>query len=164
MIPHFLVFSFLRDFEKIKIKTSSGYEKSERGPTDKPGWTQNDYSWTPGLWTLQEGWGSWWISCVLSQKTWTGWKIFGEVFGGDPVGWGHVGGILMTLCWRQRLEHSGNTSYEKELVFELLSHPHIPWPDAYPSPYCGPGNSGYKVWMSKLDAQIKNYPVGIRKG
>lgn len=73
-----------------------------------------------------------------------------------------LAGVMLGGCWwpyaGESLGHSGSANHEKELVFELFSRPHIPWPDAYPDPYCGPGNSGYEVWMYKLDAQIKNYP------
>lgn len=150
MIPHFLVFSFLRDFKKIKIKTSSGYENSEMGPTDNPGWTWNDYSWTPGLWMLQEGWGSWWISSVLSQKTQTWWEILGEVFGGDPVGWGRVGGMLMTLCWREPGAQWKCQSRERACIWVMFSSPHsLAWCLSWSS-----------LWARKQRIQSLNVQAG----
>lgn len=44
MIPNFLVFSFLR---RIKLRQAMSI-KTKLGPTDKPGRTWNDYSWTAG--------------------------------------------------------------------------------------------------------------------
>ena len=49
MIQNFLVFSFLHYFEKNKIMTSSGYNRRELRPIDKPVWTWNDYSWIVGF-------------------------------------------------------------------------------------------------------------------
>ena len=44
-----MVFSFLHYFEKNKIMTSSGYNRREPRPIDKPGWTRNGYSWIAGF-------------------------------------------------------------------------------------------------------------------
>lgn len=155
MIPHFLVFSFLPDFEKIKIKTSSGYENSGMEPTDKPGWTWNDYSRTPGLWVLQEGWGSWWISSVLAKKHKHCEKSSGRVLVGTQLA-GVFGGMLMTLCWREPGAQWKRQSWERACIWVIFSSSHfLAW--------CLPQSLLWarKQWIQSLNvqaAQIKNCP------
>ena len=162
MIPNFLVFSFLHYFEKNKIKTSSGYKNRELRLTDKPEWTWNDYSWTAGshmdprVVDITEEMGKWMdLKCAQPNNTNIMRNPQGESWLG-PTWLGVEGGwddddLMLQRAWDAA---EAPASLQERALLMSSSLLHVPWHDSYPHPCCGPGNSGYKVWICKLDVQV----------